>query len=74
MAFTRRRCLNGGIDHPEPSSGSVEERSVPNCRLALTLAYHMLSPALNVEETGLDRPPALFRAPYIKTSIFSLGG
>ena len=28
-------------------------RAVPNCRLVLTLAYHMLSPALSVEETGL---------------------
>ena len=28
-------------------------RAVPNCRLVLMLAYHMLSPALSVEETGL---------------------
>ena len=28
-------------------------RAVPSCRLALTLSYHMLSPALSVEETGL---------------------
>ena len=28
-------------------------RAVPNCRLVLMLAYHMLSPALRVEETGL---------------------
>ena len=28
-------------------------REVPNCRLVLMLAYHMLSPALSVEETGL---------------------
>ena len=28
-------------------------RAVPNCRLALMLAYHMLSPALCVEEAGL---------------------
>ena len=28
-------------------------RAVPNCRLVLMLAYHMLSPALSAEETGL---------------------
>ena len=28
-------------------------RAVPNCRLVLMLSYHMLSPALSVEETGL---------------------
>ena len=28
-------------------------RAVPNCCLVLMLAYHMLSPALSVEETGL---------------------
>ena len=28
-------------------------RAVPNCRLVLMLAYHMLSPALSIEETGL---------------------
>ena len=28
-------------------------RAVPNCRLVLMLAYHMLSPALSVEENGL---------------------
>ena len=28
-------------------------RAVPNCRLVLMLAYHMLSPALSVEETEL---------------------
>ena len=28
-------------------------RAVPNCRLVLMLAYHMLSPALRVEEAGL---------------------
>ena len=28
-------------------------RAVPKCRLVLLLAYHMLSPALSVEETGL---------------------
>ena len=28
-------------------------RAVPNCRLVLMLAYHVLSPALSVEETGL---------------------
>ena len=28
-------------------------RAVPNCRLVLMLAYHMLSPPLCVEETGL---------------------
>ena len=28
-------------------------KAVPNCRLVLMLAYHMLSPALSVEETGL---------------------
>ena len=28
-------------------------RAVPNCRLVLVLAYHMLSPALSVEENGL---------------------
>ena len=28
-------------------------RAVPKCRLVLMLAYHMLSPALSVEETGL---------------------
>ena len=28
-------------------------RAVPNCRLVLMLAYHMLSPALSVEEAGL---------------------
>ena len=28
-------------------------RAAPNCRLVLMLAYHMLSPALSVEETGL---------------------
>ena len=28
-------------------------RAVPNCRLVLMLANHMLSPALSVEETGL---------------------
>ena len=28
-------------------------RAVPNCRLLLMLAYHMLSTALSVEETGL---------------------
>ena len=35
-------------------------RPVPNCRLVLMLAYHMLSPALSVEETGLM---AYLRAP-----------
>ena len=28
-------------------------RAVPNCRLVLMMAYHMLSPALSVEENGL---------------------
>ena len=28
-------------------------RAAPNCRLVLMLSYHMLSPALSVEETGL---------------------
>ena len=28
-------------------------RAVPNCRLVLMLSYHMLSPALSVEVTGL---------------------
>ena len=28
-------------------------RAVPNCRLVLMLAYHMLSPALSIEEAGL---------------------
>ena len=28
-------------------------RAVPSCRLVLMLAYHMLSPALSVEENGL---------------------
>ena len=28
-------------------------RAVPNCSLVLMLSYHMLSPALSVEETGL---------------------
>ena len=28
-------------------------RAVPNCRLVLMLAHHMLSPALSVEEAGL---------------------
>ena len=28
-------------------------RAVPNCHLVLMLSYHMLSPALSVEETGL---------------------
>ena len=28
-------------------------RAVPNCRLVLMLAYHRLSPAMSVEETGL---------------------
>ena len=28
-------------------------RAAPNCRLVLMLAYHMLRPALSVEETGL---------------------
>ena len=28
-------------------------RAVPNCRLELMLSYHMLSPVLSVEETGL---------------------
>ena len=28
-------------------------RAVPNCRLVLMLSYHMLSPALSVEENGL---------------------
>ena len=28
-------------------------RAVPNCRLVLMLAYHILSPALSVEEAGL---------------------
>ena len=36
-------------------------RAVPNCRLVLMLAHHMLSPALSVEETGsmacLQTPP-----------------
>ena len=26
-------------------------RAVPNCRLVLMMSYHMLSPALSVEET-----------------------
>ena len=29
-------------------------RAVPNCRLVLMLAYHMLSPALSVEENGFN--------------------
>ena len=28
-------------------------RAVPNCRLVLMMSYHMLSPALSVEENGL---------------------
>ena len=28
-------------------------RAIPNCRLVLMMAYHFLSPALSVEETGL---------------------
>ena len=28
-------------------------RAVPNCRLVLMMSYHMLSPALSVEEDGL---------------------
>ena len=28
-------------------------RAVPNCRLVLMMSYHLLSPALSVEETGL---------------------
>ena len=28
-------------------------RAIPNCRLVLMMAYHMLSPALSVEENGL---------------------
>ena len=36
-------------------------RAVPSCRLVLMLAYHMLSPALSIEEAGLmtylETPP-----------------
>ena len=37
-------------------------RAVPNCRLVLMMSYHMLSPALSVEETGFCRtgnPPEI---------------
>ena len=39
--------------HAEAWKSAHLLRAVPNCRLVLMLAYHMLSPALSVEETGL---------------------
>ena len=36
-----------------PEAWKSGSRAVPNCRLVLMLSYHMLSPALSVEETGL---------------------
>ena len=38
---------------PEAWKSARLLRAVPNCRLVLMLSYHMLSPALSVEETGL---------------------
>ena len=38
---------------PEAWKSARLLRAVPNCRLVLMLAYHMLSPALSVEDTGL---------------------
>ena len=38
---------------PEAWKSARLLRAVPNCRLVLTLSYHMLSPALSVEEAGL---------------------
>ena len=38
---------------PEAWKSARLLRAVPNCRLALMLSYHMLSPALSVEKTGL---------------------
>ena len=40
-------------------------RAVPNCRLVLTLAYHMLSPALSIEEVGLTT--------YLQTPLMQAG-
>ena len=38
---------------PEAWKSARLLRAVPNCRLVLMLSYHMLSPALSVEEAGL---------------------
>ena len=38
---------------PEAWKSARLLRAVPNCRLVLMLSYHMLSPSLSVEETGL---------------------
>ena len=38
---------------PEAWKSARLLRAVPNCRLVLMLSYHMLSPALSVEETDL---------------------
>ena len=37
---------------PEAWKSARLLKAVPNCRLVLMLSYHMLSPALSVEETG----------------------
>ena len=38
---------------PEAWKSARLLRAVPNCQLVLTLAYHLLSPALSIEEAGL---------------------
>ena len=38
---------------PEAWKSARLLRAVPDCRLVLMLSYHMLSPALSVEEPGL---------------------
>ena len=57
VAFTCRRDTHGRSYHIESTSRSLESarilRAVPNCRLVLMMSYHLLSPALSVEENGL---------------------
>ena len=57
-------------------------RAVPNCRLVLMLAHHMLSPALSVEETGLtaylqtppEAGPSVVQVSYFWTAEWKCAG
>ena len=51
------RCSYGGIEKHELATKGMAEcetlRAVPNCKLVLMVAYHLLSPTLSIEQAGL---------------------
>ena len=57
VALTCRRGSHGSTYLSKSPSEAWKSarilRAVPNCRLILMMSYHLLSPALSVEENGL---------------------